>query len=66
MTYALVWHRPAVRAMSELGTALGAPFGDRFSARRGDHRVIYLIDEDARVVHVLDLRHRRDAYRSPR
>ena len=51
--------------MSELGTALGAPFGDRFSARRGDHRVIYLIDEDARVVHVLDLRHRRDAYRSP-
>ena len=37
---------------------------DRFSARRGTYRVIYRIDDKARVVTVVDVAHRRDAYRT--
>jgi mRNA-degrading endonuclease RelE of RelBE toxin-antitoxin system len=33
------------------------------SARRGDFRVIYLIDDDRHVIVVLRAHHRRDAYR---
>lgn len=34
-----------------------------YSARRGDFRVIYLIDDDERRIVVLRAHHRRDAYR---
>lgn len=34
------------------------------SARRGEYRVIYLIDDDARVVKVTAVAHRADAYRT--
>lgn len=34
-----------------------------FSARRGDYRVVYEIDEDSRTVLVHRVQHRRDAYR---
>jgi len=34
------------------------------SARRGDYRVIYRIDEEARRVDVAAVEHRSDAYRS--
>ena len=37
---------------------------DRFSARRGTYRVIYRIDDKARVVTVVDVTHRRDLYRT--
>ena len=37
---------------------------DRFSARRGTYRVIYRIDDKAQVVTVVDVAHRRDAYRT--
>jgi mRNA-degrading endonuclease RelE of RelBE toxin-antitoxin system len=37
---------------------------DRFSARRGTYRVIYRIDDKARVVTGVDVAHRRDAYRT--
>jgi mRNA-degrading endonuclease RelE of RelBE toxin-antitoxin system len=37
---------------------------DRFSARRGTYRVIYRIDDKARVVTVVDVARRRDAYRT--
>ncbi len=33
------------------------------SARRGDHRVIYEVDEDQHVVIVHRVEHRRDVYR---
>lgn len=33
------------------------------SARRGAYRVIYSIDADARVVHVVRIDHRSDVYR---
>ena len=38
--------------------------GARFSARRGTYRVIYRIDDEARVVTVVDIGHRRDVYRT--
>lgn len=37
---------------------------DKYSARRGTYRVIYRIDDDARVVTVVDVAHRRDVYRT--
>lgn len=36
------------------------------SARRGDYRVIYRIDEDLRTVTVLAIEHRSDVYRPRR
>ena len=33
------------------------------SARRGDYRVIYRIDDDSQVVTVMAIEHRSDAYR---
>ena len=39
---------------------------DRFSARRGTYRVIYRIDDDIYTVTVVDVAHRRNAYRSGR
>jgi mRNA-degrading endonuclease RelE of RelBE toxin-antitoxin system len=34
-------------------------------ARRGTYRIVYRIDEDARIVHVLDVDHRSDIYHQP-
>jgi len=40
------------------------PLDDRFSARRGTYRVIYRVDDQARVATVVDIGHRRDVYRT--
>jgi mRNA interferase RelE/StbE len=47
-----------------VGIQLRAPFEGMWRARRGEYRVRYRIDEDRRRVVVLDIDHRRDAYRS--
>jgi mRNA-degrading endonuclease RelE of RelBE toxin-antitoxin system len=47
-----------------IGKKLLTPMDDRFSARRGTYRVIYRIDDKDRVVTVVDVAHRRDAYRT--
>lgn len=47
-----------------VGAPLRAPFDGHWRARRGQYRVRYRIDEEERVVYVLDIGHRRDAYRS--
>jgi mRNA interferase RelE/StbE len=49
-----------------VGKRLQAPLNDRHSARRGTYRVIYCIDDEQRSVTVLDIPHRRDAYRANR
>ncbi len=56
---------PLLEAPGRLGKRLPAPFEGRLSARRGTYRVIYRIDEDTHSVTVLQIRHRREAYRSP-
>lgn len=46
-----------------LGKPLDAPFDDVRSVRRGDYRALYTVDDRLRVVTVLAVAHRRDAYR---
>lgn len=47
-----------------VGKPLRVPLEGRYSARRGEFRVIYRIQEARVIVEVLDIRHRRDAYRT--
>lgn len=47
-----------------VGAALRAPFEGLWRARRGEYRVRYRIDVLHRLVYVLDIDHRRDAYRT--
>ena len=46
-----------------VGKRLHPPLQDRHSARRGTYRMIYRIDDDQHTVTVVDVVHRRDAYR---
>jgi len=55
---------PLLSQPHRVGKRLLPPLDDRFSARRGTYRIIYRIDEDARVVTVVDVGHRRDIYRT--
>ncbi len=55
---------PLLDNPQRVGKRLRAPLSDRHSARRGTYRAIYRIDEQRRTVTVLDVAHRRDAYRS--
>jgi mRNA interferase RelE/StbE len=55
---------PLLTEPYRVGKRLMPPLDDRFSARRGTYRVIYRIDEDKRIVTVVDVDHRRDVYRA--
>ena len=46
-----------------LGEPLDAPFEEVLSTRRGDYRALYTVDDRARIVTVLAVVYRRDAYR---
>lgn len=45
-----------------VGKPLRDELAGRYSARRGEFRVIYEIHDDIVVVRVISIRHRRDAY----
>ena len=47
-----------------VGKRLRPPLEDRHATRRGTYRVIYRIEDGERSVTVVDVAHRRDAYRS--
>ena len=47
-----------------VGAPLRKPFEGQWRARRGEYRIRYGIDEDANTIHILDIDHRRDAYRA--
>ena len=47
-----------------VGKRLESPLSDRRSARRGTYRVLYRIDEERRLVAVVALVRRADAYRT--
>lgn len=53
---------PLLRDPYRIGKRLLPPMDDRISARRGTYRVIYLIDDKARVVTLVDAAHCRDVY----
>jgi mRNA-degrading endonuclease RelE of RelBE toxin-antitoxin system len=55
---------PLLRQPRRVGKRLMPPLDDRFSARRGSYRVLYRIDDKARIVTVVDIGHRRDVYRT--
>ncbi|WP_448624425.1 type II toxin-antitoxin system RelE family toxin [Geodermatophilus sp. URMC 64] len=57
---------PLLHNPHRVGKRLRPPLEDRHSARRGTYRVIYRIDGDIRTVTVVDVAHRRNAYRSGR
>ena len=46
-----------------VGKPLFGPLAGCHGARRGTYRVIYRINEDGHVVHVLDIAHRSEIYR---
>ncbi|MGH9028443.1 MAG: type II toxin-antitoxin system RelE family toxin [Acidimicrobiales bacterium] len=46
-----------------VGAPLGRELAGYFSARRGAYRVIYRIDEEARLVHLVRIEHRADVVR---
>jgi mRNA interferase RelE/StbE len=54
---------PVAENPHRLGKPLDAPFDEVRSARRGQYRALYTVDERERVVTVLAVAHRRDAYR---
>ena len=54
---------PLLGSPHPVGKQLRPPLDDRHSARRGTYRVIYRIDDHRRTVTVVDVAHRRDAYR---
>ena len=47
-----------------VGKPLRAPLEGVYSARRGQFRVLYTIDDGAVTVLVVGIQHRRDAYRT--
>jgi mRNA interferase RelE/StbE len=54
---------PVAENPRKLGKPLDAPFEEVLSTRRGEYRALYSVDDQARVVTVLAVAHRRDAYR---
>ena len=57
---------PLLNNPHRVGKQLRPPLEGRHSARRGTYRVIYRIDDDIHTVTVVDVAHRRDAYRPGR
>lgn len=45
------------------GKPLLEPLAAQYSARRGEYRVLYLIDDDRVIVKITPVTHRADAYR---
>ena len=54
---------PVAENPYQLGKPLDARFDDVWTTRRGDYRALYTIDDRERVVTVLAVAHRRDAYK---
>ena len=49
--------------LRRVGKPLVGQFAGMSSARRGEYRIVYEIDEDAHVVLIHRVQHRRDVYR---
>ena len=55
---------PLTEDPHRVGAPLRKPFEGQWRARRGTYRIRYRIDETSRTVYVLDIEHRRGAYRA--
>jgi len=54
---------PLLENPQSVGKKLQPPLAPTWSARRGEYRVLYLIDEASYTVKVTTVRHGSDAYR---
>lgn len=54
---------PLLENPQRVGKPLQHPLDGKWSARRGQYRIIYTLDTAAQFVTVLHIAHRRDAYR---
>jgi mRNA interferase RelE/StbE len=54
---------PLAENPHRVGAPLRKPFEGYLRAHRGEYRVRYAINDSTQTVHVLDISHRRDAYR---
>lgn len=54
---------PLAQNPHRVGAPLRKPCEGYWRARRGEYRLRYTIDESTHTVKVLDISHRRDAYR---
>jgi mRNA interferase RelE/StbE len=48
-----------------VGKPLFGPLAGCHGARRGTYRIVYQIDEDSHIAHVLDVDHRLEIYHRP-
>lgn len=55
-------HGPLAEHPHQVGKPLLAPLAPQFSARRGEYRVLYLIEDEQVTVIITSVRHRADAY----
>lgn len=55
---------PLLSAPQRVGKALKLDLESCHAARRGEHRIIYEIHEEQRIILLLRIEHRRDVYRS--
>lgn len=53
---------PLAESPRRVGKPLRDELAGRWSARRGDFRVIYEVHDDLVLIRVIDVRHRRDVY----
>lgn len=56
--------RPLLEDPHRVGKPLNPPIAPAWTARRGTYRILYLLDDTARIVEVTAIRHRSDAYRT--
>lgn len=54
---------PLAENPRRVGKPLLEPLAPQYSARRGEYRVLYLIEDDEVVVVITSVSHRADAYR---
>ena len=54
---------PLAEDPRRVGAPLRPPFAGQWRARRGEYRVRYRINSAENALYVLDIDHRRDAYR---
>jgi mRNA interferase RelE/StbE len=57
-------HGPLAENPRRVGKPLLEPLAPQYSARRGEYRVLYLIDDEQLIVTITSVTHRADAYRT--
>lgn len=55
---------PLLEDPDRVGKPLHPSMAPAWTARRGTYRILYLLDDSARIVEVTAIRHRSDAYRT--